>query len=207
MLFLLFLLILLNQTKGSEDVSSPRFVLEAQYGGIALRLLLFINHRIDVHAISACLSFAFFFSVNVWGVNFGNSTKYQMQTIYHLFGMLPGFILGEEMRGCDLPFWENAFFFDTGMCFLKTGDKDGDKDDEWALYPKKWLSDSVTQFVSDPYWPCFLLIDCKYIDYILYIYNISTIKRVEHTGWNKLSHWVTFCSRWISCLTFLLEEL
>ena len=67
-----------------------------------------------------------------------------------------------------------------------------------GLFPKKvtqWLSDSVTQFISDPYKGCFLITDCKYIDYILYlysyIYNISTIKRVEHTGRNKLSHWVT----------------
>lgn len=39
---------------------------------------------------------------------------------------------------------------------------------------------------SAHYLVCFLLTDCKYIDYILYIniyiYNISTIKRVEHTG-------------------------
>ena len=63
-------------------------------------------------------------------------------------------------------------------------------------YPPK--SDSVTQWLSlfpTPYKGCFLLTDCKYIDYILYIniyiYNISTIKRVEYTGRNKLSHWVT----------------
>ena len=39
--------------------------------------------------------------------------------------------------GLRLAFLRKCVFFDTGMCFLKTGDKDGDKDDEWALYPKK----------------------------------------------------------------------
>jgi DNA modification methylase len=35
--------------------------------------------------------------------------------------------------GLRLAFLRKCVFFDTGMCFLKTGDKD----DEWALYPKK----------------------------------------------------------------------
>ena len=87
----------------------------------------------------------------------------------------------------------------------------------WYLadIPQKWLSDSVTQWLSlfpTPYWGCFLLTDCKYIDYILYIniyiYNISTIKRVEHTGRNKLSHWVTeSLSHFLMLMGILLNHL
>ena len=89
---------------------------------------------------------------------------------------------------------------------------------EWwqlADIPQKWLSDSVTQWLSlfpPPYWGCFLLTDCKYINYILYIYyyiyNISTIKRVEHTGGNKLSHWVTeSLSHFLMLMDILLNHL
>ena len=62
-------------------------------------------------------------------------------------GMLPGFILGEEMPGYDLPFWGRAFFY-TSMCFLKSGDKG----EEWGLSPKKWLC-----FFQLPIWSVFCL--------------------------------------------------
>ena len=70
----------------------------------------------------------------------------------------------------------------------------------------------MTQFISSPYLVYFLLTVCKHIYYILYIYtyiyNISTIKKVEHTGWNKLSHWVTeSLSHFLMQMDILLNHL
>ena len=81
--------------------------------------------------------------------------------------------------------------------------------------PKKWLSDSVTQWLSDSVYfrPPIGVVFCLqivsiYIIYIYYIYNISTIKRVEYTGWNKLSHWVTeSLSHFLMQMDFLLNHL
>lgn len=68
-------------------------------------------------------------------------------------GVLPRFILGEEMPGYDLPS-EGAHFFTQACASTKVEIrmKNG------AYLPK---SDSVTQFISVPYLVCFLLTDCK----------------------------------------------
>lgn len=76
-------------------------------------------------------------------------------------GVLPRFILGEEMPGYDLPFRGSAFF--TQACAstkVEIRMKNG------AYLPK---SDSVTQFISAPY----LSVFCLQI-----VSNTSTIKRV-----------------------------
>ena len=80
----------------------------------------------------------------------------------------------------------------------------------FLFFLNKWLSDSVTQWLSlfqAPIWSIFCL-QFVSIYIIYYIYNISTIKRVEHTGRNKLSHWVTeSLSHFLMLMGILLNHL